>query len=256
MSQGVSKQLFINELIPSIYEKNKLQELREWMLKLDPELTSFIEYLKLIIGFLMEKNAQKELHHFQVILGLNSSLFFKIMIGDYFSAGEYCLEQFYSSKTFKEKLKFLDEAGKHFRMFIEVSFQKLGINIKKPAFIKLGNRTEDEAENILRKIRVQKNILEEFPEIVEYHVFGDIEDISRICELILLNNPKLAIDILTNLKIALKDFLVNILSKFAYEKRLNSIEEVLQTLAELKKKNLIPESQKLTDTEVYKKYNQ
>ncbi len=42
------------------------------------------------------------------------------MIGDFYSAGEYCLEQFCAAKTFKEKLKYLEEAGRHFRMFIEV----------------------------------------------------------------------------------------------------------------------------------------
>jgi hypothetical protein len=69
-------------------------------------------------------------------------------------------------------------------------------------------------------------------------------------ESIILNNSKLAIKILDIFNISFKEFIFTMLSKLVNEKRLNSIEESLQTFAEMKKKNIIPVHLRPTDVEV------
>lgn len=102
----------------------------------------------------------------------------------------------------------------------------------------------------MKKIKLQKDILDDYPELLQANVFENVESVYLICEIILLSNPRQSLNILQMLKISLNGFLSHILSKFSYENRLNSIEETLQTFAELKRKNLIPEALKLTDNEV------
>jgi capsid portal protein len=54
------------------------------------------------------------------------------MVGDHYSAGTLCISQFIKAKNYKEKMKALEGAEKHYKNFVEV------LNLTTLKFVEIG----------------------------------------------------------------------------------------------------------------------
>jgi len=209
--KGVSQNFFAERMVKQAYVKERLGELREIIQKMDPELTHSLDYLKIIIAFLKKNDIQEELKKFQLV------------VGDFYSLGERAIETFKTSKALKEKIRYLEEAEQYFKAFIE-----------KPYLVKLSMETEEEAKEVLKKIGIQKEIINEYPEYIDNDVFGGKERIYKLCKKIMVSNGKLVMGIIERLAIDLEEFILYIFEGGLKEERdLGDIEGILKSLVQL-----------------------
>jgi len=209
--KGVSQNFFAERVVKQAHVKKRLGELREIIQKMDAELTHSLDYLKIIIAFLKKNDIQDELNKFQ------------LLVGDFYSLGDRAIEHFKDSKALKEKIRYLEEAEKYFRAFIE-----------KPYQVKLSMNTEQDAREVLQRIKLQKDIINEYPEFIDSDIFGSEEVVFKLCKKIMVNNVKLTMEIIEKLELDLEEFIVFVFERLMKEEHdFGNIEEILKGLVTL-----------------------
>jgi len=88
--------------------------------------------------------------------------------------------------------------------------------------VKLSHKTVNDAKEALNRVRIQREIIDEFPEYANYHLFGGKIVVFALLQRVMMGNVQGTFNLITRLDISLREF----------------IEEIVQNLVQLKTKAL------------------
>jgi len=105
--------------------------------------------------------------------------------------------------------------------------------------VKLSHKTAKDAKEALNRVRIQREIIDEFPEYANYHLFGDKIASFALLQRVMMGNIPKTLNLITRLGVSLEEFIEETLKTLLNEAvDLGTIEETVQNLVQLKTKAL------------------
>ena len=105
--------------------------------------------------------------------------------------------------------------------------------------------------DILHRIKLQREIISEYPEFIQFHLFGPEQLVYKLCGRIMRNDAQYTLTLMNELNIDIKAFVQSVFDLLSQESpNIESIEGTLQSFAEIKKKGSASQKAKLAEFNV------
>lgn len=181
LQDKLSPNIFINEVLIQCINSNQISDLHESILKIDPDFKKSWSYLNQACKYLSENNYNDFLYQFQIFMQ------------DYSKATYRCLNMFAESTCISKKLKYLEQAEQH-------CVQAL-VKPPKIVFTNYRNDMREQMNSIKRLIQLQKQLLVDYPQFNNFHLFAPNEKIILFVKQLMIVDEDLTFKIITHFKL-------------------------------------------------------